>query len=80
MDAVKRRLRGLSGRKKRRGYGWPAAVVEGATPPFVIPDSTRHSGPRAGAFGALGPGVHRDDGSGRVVAGEPAATARRSTA
>ena len=62
MDAVNRRLGALSGRKKRRGYGWPAAVVEQATPPFLILDSTRHSGPRAGAFGALGPGVRRDDG------------------
>ncbi len=62
MDAVNRRRGALSGRDVRRGYGWPAAVVEGASPPFVIPGSTRHSGLRAGAFGALGPGVRRDDG------------------
>ena len=85
MDAVNRRLGEPSGRDERRGYGWPAAVVGRATvrdlpPPYVIPGSTRHSGPRAGAFGAVGPSVRRDDGRGRVVAGERAATARRSMA
>ncbi len=62
MDAVKRRLGELSGRDERREYGWPAAVVERATPPFVIPDSTQDAELQGVTLVALDPGFRQDDG------------------